>query len=187
MFVRDLHIPLESEKSFFLFGPRGTGKSTWLGKHLPKARTFNLLNSETYASLAGNPHRLAHQIPPEFSDWIAIDEVQRIPELLNEAHDLIESKGYKFALTGSSARSLRKKGTNLLAGRAASYTMHPLTATELGSDFDIMRSLMFGNLPGVYSDPDSKKFLKDYVSTYLREEVNQEGLTRNLGAFFSLP
>jgi predicted AAA+ superfamily ATPase len=171
-------------KSFFLFGPRGTGKSTWVKTNFPKALLFDLLESELYNDLLAQPQRLENLIPKDFDDWIVLDEVQRIPDLLNEAHRLIEKNKYKFILTGSSARSLRKKGTNLLAGRALTFFMHPLTATELGNDFKIQHSLNFGQLPSVYTEADPKAYLESYVKTYVREEVQQEGLTRNLGAFF---
>ena len=112
--------------------------------------------------------------------------MQKVPALLDEVHRLIETRKLKFALTGSSARKLKRKGVNLLAGRALTLHMHPLTAVELGSDFELGRSLLFGHLPGVHDDfePDlAKKFLRSYVTTFLREEVQQEGLTRNIAAF----
>jgi predicted AAA+ superfamily ATPase len=112
-----------------------------------------------------------------------IDEVQRVPELLNEVHRLIEKQGYKFVLTGSSARKLKRKGPNLLAGRALTYSMHQLTAVELAEDFSLRHSLEYGQLPSVYRESDPKKYLESYVKTYLEEEIRQEGLTRNLGAF----
>jgi len=106
-----------------------------------------------------------------------------VPELLNEVHNLIEEKRIKFILTGSSARSLKKKGINLLAGRALVYNMHPLTCTELGENFELKDSLNLGHLPARFSENDPERFLNDYVNTYVREEVIQEGLTRNIGAF----
>jgi predicted AAA+ superfamily ATPase len=155
-----------------------------LKAHLPNALHFNLLSTDTYIEFLHRPSVLEEKIPERFDDWIVIDEIQRIPELLNEVHRLIESKGHRFALTGSSARSLRRKGVNLLAGRAHSYKMFPLTAIELGSDFDLEQSLEIGQLPSVHEHPESSdKYLSSYIATYLREEVLQEGLTRNLGAF----
>ena len=183
MFQRSLNKPLESGKSFFLFGPRGTGKTTWLKHHLPQAPFINLLQSEFYNRLSANPGHIRELIPPDRPDWVVIDEVQRIPELLNEVHDLIEARGQKFILTGSSARTLKRKGVNLLAGRARTYHMHPLTVTEQGDAFDLRDSLRFGNLPARFNDNDPGRYLKDYVQTYLREEVMQEGLTRNIGHF----
>jgi len=181
MYSRLLKIPVN--KSFFLFGPRGTGKTTWVKHTFPKAIYLDLLETEILNDLRPNAQRLDNFIPKSFSDWIIIDEIQRVPELLNEVHRLIEKKRYKFILTGSSPRKLRKTGQNLLAGRAITLNMHPLTASELGDDFDLSHSLKYGQLPSAYIDNDPKSFLESYVNTYLEEEVRQEGLTRNLGNF----
>ena len=170
-------------KSFFLFGPRGTGKTTWVKQSFPNAVYIDLLESRLFNDLLADPQRLVNFIPNNFNDWIIIDEVQKIPELLNEVHRLIEKHKYKFILTGSSARKLRRKGPNLLAGRALNYSMHPLTAIELGKDFDLNHSLMFGNLPSVYVESNPKDYLESYIKTYLQEEIQQEGLTRNLSRF----
>lgn len=183
MFKRIINIPLKTQKSFFLFGPRGTGKTTWLRQHLPQALFINLLRSEHYNRLSANPGLIRQMIPPNYSDWIIIDEIQRIPELLNEVHDLIESKKHVFILTGSSARKLRRKGVNLLAGRALTYHLHPLTAIEQEDAFQLAESLRLGHLPARFSEQDPNKYLKDYVQTYVREEVLQESLTRNTGHF----
>ena len=183
MFERLIKKPLESRKSFFLFGPRGTGKTTWLKRHFPDALFINLLQSEFYNRLSANPGHLRDLIPPDFRNRVIIDEVQRIPALLNEVHDLLESRKLSFILTGSSARSLRRKGVNLLAGRALTYRMHPLTVAEQGDAFDLRKSLQFGHLPARFNEDDPGKYLRDYVQTYLREEVMQESLTRNVGHF----
>ena len=183
MFKRLINIPLKTRKSFFLFGPRGTGKTTWLRQNLPEQLYINLLESEPYTRLSANPGLIRKMIPPNYSDWIIIDEIQRVPELLNEIHDLIESKKHIFILTGSSARKLRQKGVNLLAGRALTYRMHPLTAKEQGEAFQLSESLRFGHLPARFNEDNPGKYLKDYVQTYLREEVLQESLTRNIGHF----
>ncbi len=183
MFPRLLQVP---NRSFFLFGPRGTGKSSWVHEHLRDALYFDLLESEVYLELAASPGRLGQRIPPSFRGWIVLDEVQKIPELLDEVHRLIETRKLRFALTGSSARKLRRKGVNLLAGRAITKAMHPLTRAELGSQFNLRRSLELGHLPTVCTEPDNiaaRQYLKSYVTTYLREEVQQEGLARNIGAF----
>ena len=182
-FERLIGDPLAAGRSFFLFGPRGTGKTTWLRRRLPEAPFINLLRSSFYTPLSAEPGRIRALVPREHRGWVVIDEVQRIPELLNEVHDLIESRGLKFILTGSSARALRRKGVNLLAGRARTYFMHPLTALEQGDAFDLGRSVRFGHLPARFNDPDPRRYLRDYVQTYLREEVMQEGLTRNIGHF----
>ena len=171
------------QKSFFLFGPRGTGKTTWVKSKFTKAVYLDLLEAEIFNDLLVNPQRLGNFIPKDFNDWIIIDEVQRIPELLNEVHRLIEKNKYKFILTGSSARKIRRKGINLLAGRALSYHLYPLTAAELGNNFNLNHSLVYGNLPCAYTERDPQAYLESYVKTYLEEEVQQEGLTRNLGAF----
>ena len=182
-FQRLLGINLKQNNSVLLLGPRGTGKTSWVKAHLPDALMVDLLKTETYNDLLANPSRLEQRIPPNFNNWIVIDEVQKIPALLNEVHRLIETYHYRFILTGSSARRLRRQGVNLLAGRALNYTMHPLTCYELGKTFSLNKALQFGLLPSVYHVDDPKHYLETYVSTYLREEVLQEGLTRNLGEF----
>ena len=170
-------------KSFFLFGPRGTGKTTWVKSAFPKAVYIDLLEAELFNDLTANPQRLSNLIPPDFKDWVIIDEVQRIPDLLHEVHRLIESKKYRFILTGSSPRKLKRKGPNLLAGRALTLSMHPLSVAELGGDFRLEHSLKYGQLPSVYAEADPQKYLEAYVRAYLEEEIRQEGLTRNLSAF----
>lgn len=181
MYTRILTSP--RDKSFFLFGPRGTGKTTWLKENFPKALYFDLLEAEVYNDLTANPGRLGAMIPPSWSDWVVLDEVQRVPALLHEVHRLIESRRLRFAMTGSSARQLARGKVNLLAGRALTMYMHPLTALELGKDFSLTHAITNGQLPATFSERDPRHYLESYVSTYLREEVQQEGLTRNLGAF----
>ncbi|NGX26496.1 MAG: hypothetical protein K940chlam6_00419 [Chlamydiae bacterium] len=181
MYTRLLKEP--DHKSFFLFGPRGTGKTTWVRKKFKKALYLDLLENELFVDLTTDPGLLEELIPKNFKNWIIIDEIQKIPALLNEVHRLIEQKKYRFILTGSSARQLRKKGVNLLAGRALTYSMYPLTAEELKNKFDLNKALQFGMLPSLQSEPNPKKYLESYVKTYLREEVLHEGITRNLGAF----
>lgn len=180
MYSRLLQPP---KRSFFLFGPRGTGKTAWLQAQLPSALTFDLLQAGDYQRLAAAPQRLAEAIPKDHRGWVVIDEVQRIPDLLNEAHHLIEKRKLRIAMTGSSARKLRRGGANLLAGRARTLHMHPLTALELGKDFDLARAVRFGQLPFACTTDDPEAYLRDYVATYLREEVMQEGLVRNLATF----
>jgi len=183
MFQRLLQLPLEGRESCFLFGPRGTGKTTWIKEHLGDSCYIDLLDQSVFFDLHADPHRLTYYFPKDQKSWIIIDEIQKIPALLNEVHRAIENDGRRFILTGSSARSLRKHGVNLLAGRALEYTMHPLTAIELGKTFDWKQALQFGQLPKVKALVNPKKYLKSYVNTYLREEVVQEGLTRNVQAF----
>jgi len=183
MISRILNIPLQYKKSFFLFGPRGTGKTHWLKKNLPNCVYIDLLDAEIYGTLLANPHRIVNFIPKDYSDWIILDEVQRVPELLNEVHRLIENHQHCFVLTGSSSRKLRKKGVNLLAGRALVYHMHPLIFQEMGGDFNFEHILRYGLLPAILFEPSPAAYLKAYVATYLREEVMLEGLTRNLSVF----
>ena len=183
MFNRMLKLPLENNNSIFLFGPRGTGKTSYIKEHVKESIYLDLLDFSTYSSLAANPNRLENLIPNNYKGWVVIDEVQRIPELLNEVHRLIELKKLRFILTGSSARSLRRTGVNLLAGRALTYTMHPLVIQEMGDKFNLEHALEFGLLPAAINHKDPKKYLESYVETYLKEEVLQEGLTRNIGAF----
>jgi len=149
----------------------------------PGALYFDLLKAETYNYLLANPTRIEESIPPRFTDWVVIDEIQKIPQLLDEVHRLIETRNYKFILTGSSARKLRRGGVNLLAGRALIYYLHPLTAAELGNDFRLNEYLQFGGLPGVFSAEDKTDYLKSYLQAYLQQEITQEGISRNLGAF----
>ena len=179
--LTEKHKSLKS--SFLLFGPRGTGKTQWIQKAYKNALYIDLLHQATYMKLLNNPSTLRDMIPKDFKGWVILDEVQRIPEILNEVHSLIESRGLKFGMTGSSARKLRRKGVNLLAGRAVIRKMHPLTVVELGSDFDLTHSLQYGLLPEIYDIDDPEDYLSSYVTTYLKEEVMQEGILRNLDAF----
>jgi len=180
-FPRDIQAP--GKESFFLLGPRGTGKSTWLREAFPAAYTIDLLDYAVYGELLAHPDRLESLIAASGARIVVIDEVQRLPVLLDEVHRLIEKRRLRFVLTGSSARKLRRGGANLLAGRARTRTMHPLTAHELGRAFDLKHSLRYGQLPTVYTADDPGPYLKSYVGTYLREEVQAEALTRNLDAF----
>lgn len=183
MFNRILKLPLNQKNSIFLFGPRGTGKTSWIKNNLKDDLYLDLLEFNLFNSLSANPSRLENMIPSNFENWVVIDEVQRIPALLNEVHRLIESKKLRFLLTGSSARSLKRKGVNLLAGRALRYNMHPLVIQEIGDKFNLGHAINYGLLPSVITHSDPKKYLETYVQTYLKEEVLQEGLTRNIGSF----
>lgn len=161
----------------------GTGKSAWLHHHLPGARTFDLLRTDDYQRLLAAPQRLRDEIPDDYQGWVVLDEVQRVPALLDEVHALIERRQLRFAQTSSSARKLRRGGANRLAGRARTLRMHPLSAVELGDAFDLARATRFGGLPFACTTSDPAGYLRDHVVTYLREEVLQEGLVRNLPAF----
>ncbi|MDZ4197873.1 MAG: AAA family ATPase, partial [Kiritimatiellia bacterium] len=173
------------DRSFFLFGARGTGKSTWLRQKLPEAIRFDLLRSSVQLELMASPDRLEALIGDRPSGtWILLDEVQKAPGLLAEVHRLIEEKNWRFALCGSSARKLRRGGADLLAGRALTLTMEPFSFAELGDRFHLDQALEWGMLPVVWSDlslaPD---ILSAYLDTYLREEIREEGAVRNLAPF----
>lgn len=170
-------------QSFFLLGPRGTGKSTWVKAEFPEALYIDLLDQALYQSYLRSPELFKEHILGSKKKWIIVDEIQRCPELLNYVHQLIENNKLKFVLTGSSARKLKKQSVNLLAGRALVQKFYPLTAIEIGKDFVLQTALKFGLLPMSLTVDDPCNFLKSYVGTYLREEVQQEALTRNLALF----
>lgn len=173
------------DMSFFLFGARGTGKSTWLRAALPDAIYLDLLDTEIQLELTAAPHRLEALIgAPAPGRWIILDEVQKAPELLDEVHRLIESKGWRFALCGSSARKLKRGGADLLAGRAITLAMEPFSFAELGDRFDLDRALEWGLLPVVWARAEiAPEILSAYVNTYLREEIREEGAVRKLPPF----
>jgi predicted AAA+ superfamily ATPase len=181
MYTRALRLP--PNESVLLLGPRGTGKSTMLRASLPGAVHLDLLDIALYGELLAHPERLEAMVTAGRSSTVVIDEVQRLPGLLEEVHRLIEARRLRFVLTGSSARKLRRGGANLLAGRARTLHMHPLTAVELGRDFRVERSVRHGHLPIAVTAGDPERYLASYVGTYLREEVMAEALTRNLDAF----
>jgi predicted AAA+ superfamily ATPase len=176
---------LPPDRSFFLFGARGTGKSTWLRETLPSAITVDLLDTSLLLQLTRSPgdlEAIAGAMPED--QWIVLDEVQKAPALLDEVHRLMEKRRWKFALCGSSARKLRRSGVNLLAGRAITLAMEPFSAAELGSEFDLQRSIEWGMLPFVQADPQhADQVLSAYVDTYLKEEVRAEGTVRSLAPF----
>ena len=176
--------------SFFLFGARQTGKTTIVQSRYPGAWYVNLLQEETfygYSKEAGLFRKQAEeQIVRQGKKTIIIDEVQRIPELLNDVQVLIDKfKDVRFVLTGSSARKLKRKGVNLLAGRAVDRRLFPYVSSEIAGDFSLETVLKYGSLPGIYGKAPElmKDQLTAYVNTYLREEIRQEGLVRNLGGF----
>jgi predicted AAA+ superfamily ATPase len=184
------HLQPSANHSFFLFGARGTGKSTFLRKSFADRDVLwlDLLLPEVEDRYASNPNLLAEQIAarPDPSDWVVIDEVQKVPKLLNVVHSQIELSGTRFALTGSSARKLKRGAVNLLAGRAFVYHMFPFTTIELDAEFDLDNALAFGTLPGLFelsSPVDKADFLRAYALTYLKEEVWGEQLVRNLDPF----
>lgn len=173
------------DRSFFLFGPRATGKSTWLKQVLPDALHLDLLDASLYLELTRDPHRLEGLVgdrPP--GSWIVLDEIQKAPALLDEVQRLMESRRLRFALCGSSARKLRRGGANLLAGRAITINMEGFSAAELGDTFALPFSLEWGLLPFVQKERHRPAdILEAYVNTYLKEEVREEGLVRNVPPF----
>ncbi|MGD1975588.1 MAG: ATP-binding protein [Desulfobacterales bacterium] len=176
-------VPLLAKKSFFLFGPRATGKTTLVRQQLAeKAFIIDLLDSRYFLRLSSAPHELESLIAAAPADIIVIDEIQRIPELLNEIHRLIETRNLTFLLTGSSARKLRRGRANLLAGRVWNAGMFPLIYNEI-PDFDLSRYLRYGGMPAVYLSAHPEEELDAYVNTYLKEEILAEGLIRRLPPF----
>ena len=174
-----------SDQSFFLFGPRGTGKSTWVKQHFKSALYIDLLAPDIYRSYAARPERLREvaEAQQELST-IVVDEIQKLPQLLDVVHLLIEHRPeWRFVLTGSSARKLKRSGVDLLAGRAVLKEMHPLMAAELRDMFSMEEALTTGMVPLIKYSSDPKETLGAYITLYLREEVQMEGLVRNIGAF----
>ena len=181
MYARSLK---PQKHSFFLLGPRGTGKSTWLNHCLKKAKVINLLDEALYQSYLEDIslfYEALKLLKPH--SWVVVDEIQRLPNLLNEVHRLMEERKLKFALTGSSARKLRKSGVNLLAGRAYRHFMYPFTPKELNHDFTLNQALRYGTMPLIQEQEDKQSALNSYVQLYLKEEIKAEALVRNLSGF----
>ena len=186
MFERSLALPEAGRETFFLWGPRQAGKSTLLRHRYPDALWVDLLKSEVFRRYLDRPELLRQELASEAARGgrqVVIDEVQKVPALLDEVHWLIENRGHHFALCGSSARKVRRGAANLLGGRAVRYELRGLTAAELGSAFDLDRMLNHGYLPRIYQAARPRRLLDAYVADYLREEVAAEGLVRNLPAF----
>ncbi len=172
------------DQSFFLLGLRGVGKSAWARRTFPDAARLDLLDQRLHQDLLADPSLFAQALGDiEPGRWVVVDEIQRLPALLNEVHRLIEDRGLRFALLGSSARKLRTAGVNLLAGRALLRTMFPLTAAELGADFDLERVLRHGSLPLVWNSKTPRDVLEAWALFYLQEEIRAEAAARNLPAF----
>jgi uncharacterized protein len=170
--------------SFFLYGVRGVGKSTWARAAFPDAHVVDLLDEGRHQALLADPALLALELRTLPANRVVVlDEVQRVPALLNEVHRAIEATRRRFVLLGSSARRFKTADTNLLAGRAALRTMFPLVPAELGVDFDLARVLRFGSIPVVWQADDPRAALEAYVQLYVREEIRIEALVRNLPAF----
>ncbi len=173
--------------SYFLFGPRGTGKSTWLRENVADALTVDLLDPATFRTYLARPERLKDLLAGSpGKKRVVIDEVQKAPALLEVVHQVLEERGreaIQFILTGSSARKLKRSGVDLLAGRLLLRTMHPFMAAEMGPQFDPHRALRIGLIPLVVDSVSPEQTLQAYVDLYLREEVQAEALVRNIGDF----
>lgn len=169
------------QKSYFLLGPRQTGKSFLIAQSFRGARVYDLLDTSIYLAFSQRPQRLAEELTAK-DTLVIIDKIQRLPGLLNEVHRLIEQRGIRFLLTGSSARTLRRGGVNLLGGARTKY-LHPLTQRELGEHFDLNTFITRGGLPSVYFSDNPRADLDAYTGSYLQQEIVAEGATRNVSAF----
>lgn len=184
MIHRKLHLPLPGKETFFLWGPRQTGKSTLLKSAYPDAVWIDLLKAEEFRRYLNNPELLRQELPREGPQpFVIIDEVQKLPHLLDEVHWLHENRNGHFALCGSSARKIRRGHANLLGGRAVRYEMFGLVSAELVPDVDLTRLLNHGYLPRIYLANQPQRLLNAYVANYLKEEIAAEGLVRNLPVF----
>lgn len=181
MFTRSLQLP--KNESFFLWGPRQTGKSTLLTQSFPGAYKVDLLQSDIFTRYMREPWLLRETLKAHPKSFVIIDEVQKVPQLLDEVHWLIENTATKFALCGSSARKVKRGHANLLGGRALRYEMYGMSAYELKKDFSLERILNHGYLPAFYTSDIHKKKLSSYVGDYLKEEILAEGLVRKLPSF----
>lgn len=185
---RTLNIDLPPRQSAFLWGPRKTGKSTYLKTTFPDSPVYDFLKSDLFLELSKNPALLREQLLARKDDAlrhpVILDEVQKVPQILDEVHWLIENTDIRFILCGSSARKLKRGQANLLGGRAWRYEMFPLTSMEIGIQrMDLLRALNHGTVPLHYLQDNYRKSLKAYVGDYLKEEIFDEGLTRNIPAF----
>jgi len=182
-YTRNLILPATGTETFFLWGPRQAGKSSLLHKSYPKAFWIDLLKSEEFRRYMEKPEVLRDEVRHAGTSFVVIDEIQKVPALLNEVHWLYENKGIHFALCGSSARKVTAQGVNLLGGRGIRYDMYGLSASEMGDDFDLIRMLNNGYLPPHYTSHKPERLLNSYISTYLKEEIAAEGLVRKLPAY----
>ena len=182
-YTRNLILPSVGTQTFFLWGPRQAGKSSLLHKSYPEAFWIDLLKSEEFRRYMEKPEVLRDEVRHAGTSFVVIDEIQKVPALLNEVHWLYENKGIHFALCGSSARKVTAQGVNLLGGRGIRYDMYGLSASELGDDFDLIRMMNNGYLPPHYTSHKPERLLNSYISTYLKEEIAAEGLVRKLPAY----
>lgn len=181
MWTRKLTI---GNDSVILFGPRGVGKSTWIKQQFPTVPIYDLLDTKEFLRLSKEPSLINRELKhlPENS-LVVIDEIQKVPALLDEVHRLIEDQRLRFILSGSSARKIKRGGANLLAGRAKLVHMFPLVSSEVNFQLDIQRVLQFGTLPMSFTNPDPIPYLKTYAEVYLEEEIKGEAITRSIGHF----
>lgn len=173
---------LLSQGSYFLLGPRQSGKTSLIRESLKGVKVYNLLLREDFQKLSFNIAAIREELTEE-DEIIVIDEVQKLPEILDEVQHLIETKNIHFLLTGSSARKLRRQGVNLLGGRARMIHFHPFVTSELGADFDLLKFANYGMIPSIYFSNDAESDLNAYVGLYLQEEIASEGLARSLPSF----
>ncbi len=181
--ILDLSSDLK-QRSVFLFGPRQTGKTTWLKVCYPESKWFNLLRGDVFLRLSSNPGRIHEElkhVDPE-SGPVIIDEIQKLPSLLDDVHHLIESEGFRFILTGSSPVKLRRSGINLLGGRARVRFMHPFVSAEV-QDWNIEKALLFGGIPSIYLSEEPEEDIYSYCGSYLQQEIQAEGLVRGIEPF----
>lgn len=173
------------KKSFFLFGPRGVGKSFLMKETLSLKYSFTLLDQRLYLELSKDPGKIREYLfDSKKGDWVLIDEIQKIPSLLDEVHYIMEEKKLNFALSGSSARKFRRSGANLLAGRALTINLYPFSLSELGYEYNLKSILEYGALPLAIADQkDAINFLHSYFGTYIKEEIKEEGLVRKIEPF----
>jgi predicted AAA+ superfamily ATPase len=184
MFSRALHLPAAGSETFFLWGPRQTGKTTLLRAAYPDSFWVDLLKAEEYRTYVQNPERLRQRLAAAPGvRHVVLDEIQKVPRLLDEVHWLHENTRVRFALCGSSARKVKRGAANLLGGRAVRYELYGVTATELGADFDLDRLLNHGYLPRLYLSDRPQRLLNAYVADYLKEEIAAEAVVRNLPVF----
>jgi len=182
-FLRALALPEPGTETFFLWGPRQAGKTTLLRDRYPEATWIDLLKADEYRRYGTRPELLREELARSGSHFVVVDEVQKVPALLDEAHWLHENTGVHFALCGSSARKLKRGYGNLLGGRALRRELYGLSAHELGAEFNLERMLNQGTLPRLYLSDRPRPLLDAYVGDYLKEEVMAEGLVRHLPPF----
>ena len=185
MIKRELNLPRKPNESYFLWGPRQVGKSSLLKFLYPKAIYINLLDTDEFIKYNEKPYLLRHELLAQNKKgtFVIIDEIQKVPLLLDEVHNLIENHNYKFALCGSSARKVRKAGVNLLGGRAVRYELYGFSAQELKDKFNLLTIINHGYIPNHYLSKEPKKLINSYINNYLKEEIKEEGLVRRISSF----